>query len=45
MTRRNLRLGDGQITEIANTGGIPAGLQCDRDNHIWIADMKQGRFL
>lgn len=35
---------DGVITEVANTGGIPAGLQCDRDNHIWIADMKLGIF-
>ena len=23
-------------------GGIPAGCQCDKDNNIWIADMRLG---
>ena len=33
---------DGVVTELANTGGIPAGLQCDRDDSLWVADMKLG---
>ncbi len=33
---------DGQVTELANTGGIPAGLQCDLDDNLWVADMKLG---
>jgi len=32
----------GQVTELANTGGIPAGLQCDHDDNLWVADMKLG---
>ena len=32
----------GAKSEICNTGGIPAGLQMDPDNNIWIADMKLG---
>lgn len=28
--------------EHANTGGVPAGLQVDRDNRLWVADMKLG---
>ncbi len=28
--------------EVCNTGGIPAGLQVDPENVIWIADMKRG---
>jgi len=32
----------GEKVEICNTGGIPAGLQVDPDNVIWIADMKRG---
>lgn len=35
---------DGTTTELANTGGIPAGLQVDRNNDIWVADMKMGIF-
>lgn len=34
--------GGGSTREHANTGGIPAGLQVDRDNHLWCADMKLG---
>jgi len=33
---------EGKVTEFANTGGIPAGLQCDRDDVLWVADMKLG---
>lgn len=33
---------DGKVTEFANTGGIPAGLQCDKRNNLWCADMKLG---
>ncbi|CAN5390642.1 SMP-30/gluconolactonase/LRE family protein [soil metagenome] len=33
---------DGQRTQLANTGGIPAGLQLHRDGSIWVADMKLG---
>jgi len=33
---------DGKVAEFANTGGIPAGLQCDRENVLWVADMKLG---
>jgi gluconolactonase len=33
-----------QRREHANTGGIPAGLQIDRNNDIWVADMKLGIF-
>ncbi len=33
---------DGTVTEFANTGGIPAGLQCDPDDRIWCADMGRG---
>jgi gluconolactonase len=33
---------DGQVSEFANTGGIPAGLQCDPDDNLWVADMKLG---
>lgn len=32
----------GEVIDLANTGGIPAGLQCDRDNYLWLADMKLG---
>jgi gluconolactonase len=32
----------GALVEHANTGGIPAGLQIDRSNCIWVADMKLG---
>jgi len=32
----------GEVSEFANTGGIPAGCQCDRENFLWIADMKWG---
>ena len=34
--------GDGALREHANTGGIPAGLACDRENCLWVADMKRG---
>ncbi len=33
---------EGAQREHAVTGGIPAGLQCDRENHLWVADMKLG---
>lgn len=33
---------DGTKREHANTGGVPAGLQCDRENRLWVADMKLG---
>ena len=33
---------EGQVTEVANTGGIPAGLQCDKGDNLWVADMKLG---
>ena len=32
----------GTTREHANTGGVPAGLQVDADNHLWVADMKLG---
>jgi sugar lactone lactonase YvrE len=35
-------LPDGTTREHANTGGIPAGLQCDTQNFLWCADMKLG---
>ncbi|HUT34246.1 MAG TPA: SMP-30/gluconolactonase/LRE family protein [Planctomycetota bacterium] len=33
---------DGSTREHANTGGTPAGLFADRENHLWVADMKLG---
>lgn len=30
--------------KIDNYGGIPAGCQCDKNNVIWIADMRLGVF-
>jgi len=35
-------LPDGKSATIANTGGVPAGLQLDTNNDIWVADMKKG---
>lgn len=32
----------GAVREHANTGGTPAGLAVDRQNHLWVADMKRG---
>lgn len=32
----------GEVSTWADTGGIPAGLQCDRENNLWLADMKLG---
>ena|GEM_PF-1676994 len=32
----------GETSIFAETGGIPAGLQCDRSNRLWLADMKRG---
>lgn len=32
----------GETREVANTGGIPAGLQCAKDDVLWLADMKLG---
>lgn len=32
----------GRSRDIANTGGVPAGLQFDRNNDLWCADMKLG---
>ena len=32
----------GTTREHANTGGVPAGLQVDALNHLWVADMKLG---
>ena len=37
-----VNLEDGSTTELVNTGGVPAGLQVDRNNDIWVADMKRG---
>jgi gluconolactonase len=33
---------DGTLREHANTGGVPAGLQTDSCDDIWVADMKRG---
>lgn len=33
---------DGTLREIANTGGIPAGLQADAQGRLWLSDMKLG---
>lgn len=33
---------EGTLREHAVTGGIPAGLQVDRQNNLWCADMKRG---
>ncbi len=33
---------DRTATELANTGGVPAGLQIDAEGRVWIADMKLG---
>lgn len=33
---------DGSKRQHANTGGIPAGLAVDAENHVWVADMKLG---
>ena len=33
---------DGSTREHANTGGVPAGLFPDRENRLWVADMKLG---
>src|SRR5688572_28572872 len=33
---------DGTLREHANTGGVPAGLQIDWHDDIWVADMKRG---
>jgi gluconolactonase len=33
---------DGTPVDLANTGGIPAGLQVDRNNDLWVADMGRG---
>lgn len=35
-------LKNGEKEFFANTSGIPAGLQLDRDGSIWVADMKRG---
>lgn len=35
-------LADGEPRVVIEYDGIPAGLQVDRTNHIWIADMKRG---
>jgi len=35
-------LDSGSAREHANTGGVPAGLACDRENRLWVADMKLG---
>jgi gluconolactonase len=37
-----LRLDGGHLVELANTGGIPAGLALGPDGWIWIADMSLG---
>jgi len=37
-----LRLDAGVLVELCNTGGIPAGLQADARDRLWIADMKLG---
>jgi gluconolactonase len=33
---------DGRTREHANTGGIPAGLAVDAEDHLWVADMRRG---
>lgn len=33
---------DGKLAELANTGGIPAGLQADARDRLWLSDMKLG---
>lgn len=33
---------DGEVTTFVNTEGTPAGLQVDRNNDLWCADMKKG---
>lgn len=33
---------DGEVRDFANTGGIPAGLQVDKEGHLWCADMGLG---
>lgn len=35
-------LAGGTLREHANTGGIPAGLQADREGFLWVADMRLG---
>jgi gluconolactonase len=35
-------LDDGKTREHANTGGIPAGLAVDAQDHLWVADMRLG---
>src|SRR4030042_6297813 len=35
---------DGKVSDLANTGGVPAGLQCDKEDNLWVADMKLGIF-
>lgn len=37
-----LALVDGELDVVAQYDGVPAGLQIDRENQIWIADMKRG---
>ncbi len=33
---------DGAVSTVAETGGVPAGLQVDRENALWCADMRLG---
>ena len=35
---------DGEVSDLANTGGVPAGLQCDKEDNLWLADMELGIF-
>lgn len=35
-------LGQERTRDLANTGGVPAGLQLDRNGSFWVADMKLG---
>jgi gluconolactonase len=37
-----LRIDSGTALVHADTGGSPAGLAIDRENHLWVADMKRG---
>lgn len=35
-------LANGKSQTLADTGGVPAGLQLDQNDDIWVADMKKG---
>lgn len=33
---------DGVVSDFVNTGGVPAGIQCDKSDNLWVADMRLG---